>query len=93
MLQEKKNHNNRLPDYHMHTTLCHHATGTPAQYRKAAAGFGIPEICFVDHAPNPDGYDPKHRMALNEFGGYREGYAKIIYSTIIVTKRAPARNL
>jgi histidinol-phosphatase (PHP family) len=72
MLQEKKNHNNRLPDYHMHTTLCHHATGTPTQYRKAAADAGIPEICFVDHAPNPDGYDPKHRMHLNDFGGYGE---------------------
>ena len=42
---------NRLPDYHMHTALCKHAKGVPAEYRLAAKRLGIPEICFVDHAP------------------------------------------
>ena len=28
---------------------------------------GIPEICCTDHAPNPHGYDPKHRMELKQF--------------------------
>jgi histidinol-phosphatase (PHP family) len=63
---------NRLPDYHMHTALCKHAEGEVADYRSAAKLLGIPEICFVDHAPNPDGYDPKHRMNLNEFCNYQE---------------------
>ena len=67
-----KPHGNQLPDYHMHTTLCRHAEGTVAGYRDAAAAIGIPEICFVDHAPNPDGYDSNHRMHLNEFGTYKE---------------------
>ncbi len=63
---------NRLPDYHMHTALCKHAKGTPAGYRLAAKRLGIPEICFVDHAPNPEGYNRNHRMKLNEFSIYRE---------------------
>lgn len=72
MLHELKPENNQLPDYHMHTVLCKHAKGTVADYRRSAGALGIPEICFVDHAPNPDGYDPKHRMNLNEFCSYRE---------------------
>ena len=67
-----KPHENQLPDYHMHTALCGHAEGTVADYRNAAGTLGIPEICFVDHAPNPDGYDSNHRMNLNEFGTYQE---------------------
>ena len=63
---------NRLPDYHMHTALCKHANGEPTEYRLAAKRLGIPEICFVDHAPNPDGYDRDHRMKLDEFSIYRE---------------------
>ena len=62
-----KPHENQLPDYHMHTALCRHAQGKVADYRNAAGTLGIPEICFVDHAPNPDGYDSNHRMNLNEF--------------------------
>ena len=63
---------NRLPDYHMHTALCKHADGDVAGYRLAAKSLGIPEICFVDHAPNPDGWDPNHRMSINDFSAYRE---------------------
>jgi histidinol-phosphatase (PHP family) len=72
MLHALKHHENQLPDYHMHTALCNHAKGTVSDYRKAAGALGIPEICFVDHAPNPDGYDPKHRMNLNAFCTYQE---------------------
>ncbi|MCP4578878.1 MAG: histidinol-phosphatase HisJ family protein [Deltaproteobacteria bacterium] len=72
MLNELKPQKNQLPDYHMHTALCKHAKGTVSDYRNAAGALGIPEICFVDHAPNPDGYDPKHRMNLNEFCNYQE---------------------
>ena len=63
---------NRLPDYHIHTALCKHAEGEVADYRAVARSSGIPEICFVDHAPNPDGYDADHRMLLNEFPIYKE---------------------
>lgn len=60
-----------LPDYHIHTALCKHATGDIAEYRSEAKKQGIPEICFADHVPNPDGYDPAHRMALDQFLSYR----------------------
>ncbi len=72
MSRESRTHEKRLPDYHLHTVLCHHAEGEVAGYRKAAADLEIPEICFVDHAPNPDGYDPKHRMNVSEFCTYQD---------------------
>jgi len=72
LLHQLKDPENQLPDYHLHTVLCNHAEGEVAQYRNAARDLHIPEICFVDHAPNPDGYDPNHRMHLNEFCTYRE---------------------
>ena len=59
-----------LADYHMHTVLCKHAKGTVAEYAGEASGKCLPEICFTDHAPAPDGYDPANRMMLNEFPAY-----------------------
>lgn len=58
------------PDYHMHTVLCRHASGTPAEFRQAAAALAIPEVCFTDHYPEPSGYDPRHRMLLDQFPEY-----------------------
>ena len=63
---------NLLPDYHMHTFLCKHASGGAAEYKKAAQAQGIPEICFADHCPNPDGYDPDIRMDMGRFPEYRK---------------------
>jgi histidinol-phosphatase (PHP family) len=60
-----------LPDYHIHTVLCKHAEGEAADYRAVARRQEIPEICFADHAPSPDGYDPAHRMEMTEFFSYR----------------------
>ena len=59
------------PDTHIHTPLCQHAVGAPADYVQAAARNGIPQICFTDHAPAPDGYDPESRMALDQFPEYQ----------------------
>ncbi|MCP4683168.1 MAG: histidinol-phosphatase HisJ family protein [Desulfobacterales bacterium] len=61
-----------LPDYHIHTDLCKHANGAPFAYRLEAERQKITEICFTDHAPNPDGYDPAHRMELSQFTLYRD---------------------
>ena len=36
-------------DYHVHTSLCNHATGTMEQYVRAAIGKGLTTICFLDH--------------------------------------------
>jgi histidinol-phosphatase (PHP family) len=66
-----------LPDYHMHTALCRHAEGAVGDYRSAAGKKGLQEICFTDHAPNPDGYDPAHRMGMADFPEYREAVAGV----------------
>ena len=60
------------PDYHMHTTLCKHATGSPADYKASALKLGIPELCFTDHCPEPSGYDAKHRMTVEEVPVYHK---------------------
>ncbi len=59
-------------DTHIHTPLCKHATGEPDAYVRSAVEKGLPAICFTDHCPVPDGYDPKHRMAMDEFDIYRQ---------------------
>ena len=40
-------------NYHVHTSLCRHATGTIDEYIRAAADAGLHEIGFSDHAPIP----------------------------------------
>ena len=45
-------------DYHMHTPLCHHATGEPTDYAAQAECAGLREIGFSDHSPMPrDDFD------------------------------------
>src|SRR5690349_23196098 len=45
-------------DYHMHTPLCHHATGEPTEYAARAVALGLTEIGFSDHSPmREDGFD------------------------------------
>ncbi len=61
-----------VPDTHIHTPLCRHAEGAPADYRAAARRAGIPEIAFTDHLPNPDGYDPGNRMLPAHWPDYLE---------------------
>lgn len=61
-----------LTDSHIHTYLCKHATGEINQYVESAGRNGITEMCFTDHAPDPDGYDLKHRMTMEEFPFYRD---------------------
>ncbi|MBC2710380.1 MAG: histidinol-phosphatase HisJ family protein [Desulfosarcina sp.] len=36
-------------DYHVHTSLCNHATGTMEQYVRAAVAKRLSTICFLDH--------------------------------------------
>ena len=36
-------------DYHVHTSLCNHATGSMEQYVRAAVEKGLVTICFLDH--------------------------------------------
>ena len=44
-------------DYHLHTPLCHHATGSPTDYARQAVATGLPEIGFSDHSPMPQYFD------------------------------------
>lgn len=36
-------------DYHVHTSLCYHATGTMEAYIRRAIEIGLSDICFLDH--------------------------------------------
>lgn len=57
-------------DYHMHTPLCRHATGEPAEYAAAAVRAGLCEIGFSDHNPmRVDRFD-SWRMLLSELDEY-----------------------
>ena len=59
-----------LADYHTHTAFCKHAEGAVADYIDAARQKQLAEICFTDHVPAPDGYDPLNRMELGTFPDY-----------------------
>jgi histidinol-phosphatase (PHP family) len=58
-------------DYHIHTTLCHHAIGTPLEYVQAAQGAGLAEIGFADHNPMPEHFDD-WRMSIEDLPRYLE---------------------
>jgi len=61
-----------LLDYHIHTYLCRHALGAPADYVKTAIERGLGEIGFSDHCPWPAGFDMKCRMATSDFPQYKK---------------------
>ena len=62
---------NMNADYHLHTPLCQHATGSPSDYARAALAKGITEIGFADHNPMPEPFDD-WRMGLDELPKYFE---------------------
>ena len=59
-------------DYHMHTPLCRHASGEPAEYAARALALGLEEIGFSDHSPmQRDDFD-NWRMRLDQLDEYVE---------------------
>jgi histidinol-phosphatase (PHP family) len=64
-------------DYHLHTPLCNHATGTPLEYVAAARARGLDEIGFSDHSPMP-GPEPfdDWRMARADLPRYLDMVAE-----------------
>ena len=57
-------------DYHMHTPLCRHATGTPSEYAARAVAVGLSEIGFSDHSPmRRDDFDD-WRMRFDQLNEY-----------------------
>lgn len=59
-----------LVDYHNHTTLCGHATGTIAEYIENALSKGLVEIGFADHAPLPENLRKNITMRPEEMEEY-----------------------
>ncbi len=59
-------------DYHMHTPLCHHATGQPTEYAAHALKMGLDEIGFSDHSPMREDDFDDWRMALSDLDHYVE---------------------
>jgi len=57
-------------DYHMHTPLCGHATGTPEEYVKQALKIGLKEIGFSDHAPMAHKPMPDITMSFEDLPKY-----------------------
>jgi histidinol-phosphatase (PHP family) len=64
-----------LSDYHVHTPLCHHATGWPVEFARRAVELGLGELGFADHNPMPDQFDD-WRMAQKDLPRYLEEVAK-----------------
>jgi len=64
------------PDYHLHTPLCKHARGEPADYARRALEIGLTEIGFSDHAPmRQDDFDT-WRMRNDQLAEYVERVRK-----------------
>lgn len=59
-----------VPDYHMHTPRCNHATGSVQEYADAAIRMGLKEIGMSDHSPMPNDYDKPWRMDRSEMPDY-----------------------
>jgi histidinol-phosphatase (PHP family) len=59
-----------MVDYHMHTKLCGHATGTVEEYIESALSKGIREIGFSDHAPMPEATRRGFTMSADEVEPY-----------------------
>lgn len=60
------------PDYHLHTPLCRHAEGWPAELAARAKALGFREIGFSDHAPMPNAAFDDWRMGPTELDRYVE---------------------
>ena len=57
-------------DYHLHTPLCHHATGPLEAYVERAHQLGLRAIGFSDHNPLPNGLNATVRMNEAELDQY-----------------------
>jgi histidinol-phosphatase (PHP family) len=62
-------------DYHVHTPLCRHAEGTPAEFIDAAKRADLVEIGFSDHNPMPEPFDD-WRMLYDELPRYLDFVAE-----------------
>ena len=63
---------NMTANYHTHTYLCHHATGTQRDYIERAIEAGWKTIGFSDHVPMPfpDGHQTRYLVRLEDLRYY-----------------------
>jgi len=66
-----------VPDYHMHTPRCHHASGTVREFAEAAMALGMKEIGMSDHSPMPKGFMDDWRMDPAELHSYLTEVEKV----------------
>lgn len=59
-------------DYHLHTSLCGHATGDMRDYVEAALDKGLDQVGFSDHLPLLHMVDPSLTMSIEQLPGYVE---------------------
>lgn len=59
-----------ISDYHLHTSLCGHASGEPHEYVETAIAKGLREIGFSDHAPLVSHRDPGITMDMDQLPEY-----------------------
>lgn len=64
-------------DSHLHTPLCKHAVGTPAEYLEAAKKAGLMGMVMTDHNPMPGWFDPDFRMGLEELPFYHAALERL----------------
>ncbi len=64
-----------LADYHVHTPLCHHASGWPVEFAQRAVELGLGELGFADHNPMPERFDD-WRMAIEDLPRYLDEVEK-----------------
>lgn len=75
-------------DYHMHTPLCRHATGEPAEYAARARELGLTEIGFSDHSPmRQDDFD-NWRMRFDQLDEYVEKIRRLQSDSGLTVKLA-----
>src|SRR5258708_24839054 len=79
-------------DYHVHTPLCHHAVGTPAEFAAAALHTGLSELGFSDHNPMPEKFDD-WRMDYSELPKYFEFVDEVRSAGITVRPGTPCHYL
>jgi len=61
-----------ITNYHTHTPLCHHASGTEREYVEAAIAGGLKVLGFSDHSPQvfPGGHRSGFRMDVSDTEKY-----------------------
>jgi histidinol-phosphatase (PHP family) len=56
-----------LVDYHTHTGLSKHGSGSVEDFVRAAIALGLYEIACTEHSPMPDDFDLIHRITIDEY--------------------------